>query len=181
MPDSSADRRNCTAERRKRKCRRRTMRRCQPCERFGVKEYVVTRESLSCVECDRTNRRCDLAPPGKEFEKEQDIIESLDEEVAAARRQAHEAHLRIIRLTKVRRFHLAKLRDMGDTEARNILEIEEDERREEGIQVSSPSQPILSDFALDPSELLNGFSDQQIADLFANPASSGTPAASSSN
>ena len=65
---NSTIRRYRAADRRKRKCRRVTIRTCYSCARLGSK-CVVTLGSARCIVCDGNNRSCDLAPPGKEYEK----------------------------------------------------------------------------------------------------------------
>lgn len=124
-PANSTLRRQRAAERKKRKFRRITMRTCAPCARLGS-ECVVPKGDDCCTECSKTNRACDLAPPGKEYEKTQDVIEKLDEEELALQQK-------LARIRKQRRFHLKKLRDMGDREAQNILELEADERSGEAL------------------------------------------------
>ena len=59
------------ADRRKRKLRRVVMRMCGACLVVYVKpeDYVKTKGSVRCTKCDKTNRRCDLAPPSREYEK----------------------------------------------------------------------------------------------------------------
>ena len=84
MPSAanSTIRRHRAAERKKRKLRRIAMRTCELCIRHGD-EYIVPKGQPWCTACDKTNRQCDLAPPGKEYEKTQDVIEKLDEEELA--------------------------------------------------------------------------------------------------
>ena len=139
MPSAanSTIRRHRAAERKKRKLRRIAMRTCESCIRHGG-ECIVPKGQPRCTACDKTNRQCDLAPPGKEYEKTQDVIEKLDEEELALQQK-------LARIRKQRRFHLKKLGDMGDREAQNILELEADERSE----VPAPDLPILSDFPVD--------------------------------
>ena len=124
--DSSTLRRIRAADRRKRKLRRVVMRTCGACLAAHVKpeDCVKTKGSVRCTECDKTNRRCDLAPPGREYEKAQDVVEKLDEDI-------WEVRTKLARLERQRKFHLRKLKEMGDTEAQNILELEADECSEE--------------------------------------------------
>ena len=121
--NNSTIRRGLAADARKRNSRIVVMRRCEACTRFGA-ECVVTPHSLRCTECDKFNRKCDLAPPGKEYEKIQDVVEKLDDELLDLQRKA-------ARLRRTRKMHLRKLKEMGDLEAKNILELEEDERRQD--------------------------------------------------
>ena len=81
--DSSTLRRIRAADRRKRKLRRVVMRTCGVCLAAHVKpeDCVKTKGSVWCTECDKTNRCCDLAPPGREYEKAQDVVEKLDEDI----------------------------------------------------------------------------------------------------
>ena len=59
------------------------MRTCGVCLVVYVKpeDCVKTKGSVRCTECDKTNRYCDLAPPGREYEKAQDVVEKLDEDI----------------------------------------------------------------------------------------------------
>ena len=88
-----------------------------------VIKCVVTKESDRCVRCNEKNQKCDLAPPGKEYEKAQGRVDSLTDEILLA-------EAKVARLRKQRRQELRKLKEMGDQESRNILELEEDERIE---------------------------------------------------
>ena len=65
---NSTIRRHRAADRRRRKCRRVTMRACYSCARLGSK-YVITPGSACCTTYNENNRSCDLAPPGKEYKK----------------------------------------------------------------------------------------------------------------
>ena len=65
---NSTIRRYRAADRRRRKCRRVTMRSCYSCARLGSK-YVITLGSARYTTCDGNNRSCELAPPSKEYEK----------------------------------------------------------------------------------------------------------------
>ena len=65
---NSTIRRHRAADRRKRKCRRVTMRACYSYARLGSK-CVITPGNARYTTYDRNNRSCDLAPPGKEYKK----------------------------------------------------------------------------------------------------------------
>ena len=65
---NSTIRRYRAADRRRRKCRRITMRVCYSYARLGS-ECVVTLGSARCTAYDGNNRSYDLAPPGKEYKK----------------------------------------------------------------------------------------------------------------
>ena len=134
---TSTTRRHKAADRRKRKSRRIIMRSCENCKSRGC-ECVVPTGDPRCTECAKYGRKCDLAPPGKEYERTQDVVEELDEQILAI-------HSRLARLKKQRKFHLKKLKDMGDREAQNILEIEEDEKRVEDVSTSAFSLEELPD------------------------------------
>ena len=69
--DSSTLRRIRAADRRKRKLRRIVIRTCGACLATHIKpkDCVKTKESVWCTKCDKTNRRYDLAPPNREYEK----------------------------------------------------------------------------------------------------------------
>ena len=56
------------ANRRRRKCRRVTMRACYSCARLGSK-YIITLGSARYTTYDRNNRSYNLVPPSKEYEK----------------------------------------------------------------------------------------------------------------
>ena len=59
------------ANRRKRKLRRVIIRTCGACLAVYIKpkDYIKTKGSVQCTECDKINRRCDLAPSSREYEK----------------------------------------------------------------------------------------------------------------
>ena len=59
------------------------MRMCGVCLAAYIKpeDYVKTKGSVQCTKCDKINRRCNLAPPGREYEKAQDIVEKLNEDI----------------------------------------------------------------------------------------------------
>ena len=141
---NSTIRRHRAADRRRRKCRRVTMRACHSCARLGS-ECVVTPGSARCTACDGNNRSYNLAPPGKEYKKAQDVVEKLNEDILELYKKDLELKVKIARLEKQRKFHLRKLKDIGDREARNILELEADERS----KVPAPDLPIFSDFPVD--------------------------------
>ena len=69
--DSSTLRRIRAANRRKRKLRRVVIKTCGAylAAYIKPKDYVKTKGSIRYTKCDKTNRRCDLAPPGREYEK----------------------------------------------------------------------------------------------------------------
>ena len=46
-------------------------------------EYIMPKDQLRCTACNKINRQCNLTPPGKEYEKTQDIIEKLNKEELA--------------------------------------------------------------------------------------------------
>ena len=73
------------------------------------------------------------------------MVEKLDEDILELHKKDLELKVKIARLEKQRKFHLRKLKDMGDREAQNILELEADKRSE----VPAPDLPILSDFPVD--------------------------------
>jgi len=139
---SSTLRRRNTLAKRERLSRRINMRSCANCVSYGVK-CLITPESSRCIECDRSNRKCDLAPPGKEIDRAIDVVEELDNEILKTEAKA-------IRLRKQRKFWLQKLKSMGDVEAQNILELEVDEREEQRTEVRKSPAASSSDFAMPP-------------------------------
>ena len=110
--DSSTLRRIRAADRRKRKLRRVIIRTCGACLTAYIKpkDCVKTKGSVWYTKCDKMNRRCDLAPPGREYEKAQDVVEKLNEDI-------WEVRVKLARLERQRKFHLRKLKEMGDIEA----------------------------------------------------------------
>ena len=84
MPSAANNtiRRYHTAERKKRKLRRIAMRTYESCIHHG-NECIMPKGQPRYTACDKTNRQYDLAPPGKEYKKTQDVIEKLDKEELA--------------------------------------------------------------------------------------------------
>ena len=121
-PNNSATRRQQLADKRVIRSRRIKIRICQSCISRGL-TYIVTPESQRCSECEKNNRSCELTSPIKELDKHSSVVDKLDEELL-------ELEMKKARLRKQRRFHLKKLRELGDREAQNILELEEDEATE---------------------------------------------------
>ncbi|KAL8738694.1 MAG: hypothetical protein Q9190_007965, partial [Brigantiaea leucoxantha] len=81
---------------------------------------------------------CDLAPPGKEYERAQNVVEEIDDRILVI-------YSKLARIKKSRKFYLTKLKDMGDCEAQNILEIEKDEKQVEDASTSAFSLEELPD------------------------------------
>ena len=73
------------------------------------------------------------------------MVEKLNEDILELYKKDLELKVKIACLEKQRKFYLRKLKDIGDREAQNILELEADERSE----VLAPDLPILSDFLVD--------------------------------
>jgi len=116
------------------------MRSCRACVAFGV-PCRVNREYLKCEECYRKNRKCDLAPNYQGMDEAIQKAEKLDDEIT-------ELRLRIARKTKQRKHWLRRLKDMGDAESKNILEIEEGEGEVECIEGAPEAR---FDAIIDPS------------------------------
>ena len=55
------------------------------------------------------------------------MVEKLDEDILELYKKDLELKVKIACLEKQRKFHLRKLKDMGNHEAQNILELEADE------------------------------------------------------
>ena len=136
MP-SSITRRHKAAERRKRRFRRIVMRTCESCT-IRRCECIVSTGDPRCTECAKYNRKCDLAPPGKEYERAQNVVEEIDDRILVI-------YSKLARIKKSRKFYLTKLKDMGDCEAQNILEIEKDEKQVEDAPTSAFSLEELPD------------------------------------
>ena len=119
---SSKTRRVITAKRKELRNRRIIMRTCQNCTQRGS-SCIVTKDSLRCTECDKFNRKCNLAPPDKELDKVYNILDDLNEQINAVR-------MKELRLKKQRRHWLRRTRELGDLEAKNILELEADKAKE---------------------------------------------------
>jgi len=117
-----------------------TMRPCRACVSFGV-PCRVNREYLKCEECYRKNRKCDLAPDYQGMDEAIQNAEKLDDEIT-------ELRLRIARKTKQRKHWLRRLKDMGDAESKNILEIEEGEGE---VECTEEASEALLDTTIDPS------------------------------
>ena len=81
--DSSTLRHIRATDHRKRKLRRVVIRTCGACLAVYIKpkDYVKTKGSVRCIECDKTNRRCNLALPGREYEKAQDVVKKLNKDI----------------------------------------------------------------------------------------------------
>ncbi len=117
-----------------------SMRPCRTCVAFGV-PCQVNREYLKCEECYRKNRKCDLAPDYQGMDEAIQNAKKLDDEITKLR-------LRIARKTKQRKHWLRRLKDMGDAESKNILEIEEGEGE---VECSEEVPEALFDTTFDPS------------------------------
>ena len=140
---NSTIRRHRAADRRRRKCRRVTMRACYSCARLGSK-CVVTLGSACYTAYNRNNRSYDLAPPGKEYKKAQDVVEKLNKDILELYKKDLELKVKITYLKKQRKFHLRKLKDISDYKAQNILKLEADEY----FKVFILNLPILSNFLI---------------------------------
>ena len=70
------------------------------------------------------------------------MVEKLNEDILELYKKDLELKVKITCLEKQRKFHLRKLKDMGDREAQNILKLEVDECS----KVPALDLPILSDF-----------------------------------
>ena len=116
-----------------------TMRPYKNCRGRGT-TCKVTRQQPKCEEYFRHNRKCELAGDYEGIDKAIREAEKLDNEILQSR-------MKTARLEKQRRFQLKRLKELGDKESANILEIEEQEQ-EEGIQAEDP---ILNDFSFDVS------------------------------
>ena len=99
------------------------MRPCSSCLSFSV-SCRVNRQYLKCEECYRKNRKCELAPDYKGMDEAIAKAEKLDKEIIDLIRKT-------ARRRTERKYWLRRLRDLGDTESRNILEIEAEESSED--------------------------------------------------
>jgi hypothetical protein len=93
------------------------------------------------VECYRTHRRYELASPMVE-------VERLGAKVDTLREQRLEAERKAIRLRKQERALIKKMRELGNREDQNILDLEIEEEMEEAAKRALSSSS-------DPSELPN--------------------------
>src|SRR5450755_435002 len=109
------------------------MRPCQHClSRFLL--CVVSKHSDHCEECVRHYRQCDLAPPNYSE------LEKLSQQERKLYREAQEAKAKAIRLSKQRRALIKRMKEIGQREDQNILELEIDELMESEFPVDLPSQ-----------------------------------------
>ena len=116
------------------------MRACNSCSSRGV-PCRIGKEHLECEQCFRHNRKCDLSLDYKEMDKASRNVEKLGDEILDMR-------IKLARVEKQRRYWLKRLKDLGDQESANILEIEADEVPEEPS--SSLDMPVaLPDFTND--------------------------------
>src|SRR5450755_4150092 len=81
---------------------------------------VVAPESEHCKECFRVYRHCDLAPLSDA------TLERLHKQERDLAEQALEAQTKVNRLRRQRRLILKKLKDLGNQEERNLLELKMD-------------------------------------------------------
>ena len=97
--------------------------------------------SEHCEQCIRKHRHCELAPPADgEFERLAAQERRLAEEALAS-------EAKTIRLRKQRRLIQKKLRDLGDKEMQNILDLETEEAST-GVVPLEPffDSPVLNSF-----------------------------------
>ena len=73
------------------------------------------------------------------------MVEKLNEDILELYKKDLELKVKIAYLKKQRKFHLRKLKDIGDYKTQNILELEADECS----KVPTPDLPILSNFPID--------------------------------
>ena len=130
------------------------MRPCSSCLSFGV-SCRVNRQYLKYEECYRKNRKCKLAPDYKGIDEAIAKAEKLDEEIIDLMRKT-------ARKRTKRKYWLRRLRDLGDTESRNILEIEAEESLEDQLEapVTGPTSSVA--ISEDPALLAispNAFDD----------------------
>jgi hypothetical protein len=135
------------------------MRACSGCVSRCV-VCVVSPEVDACVECFKFNRRCSLAPNDSEIQKQFVAKEKLDNEIK-------ETEAKAARLRKQRRLVLKRLRDLGDRESQNILELEADELRA-ALQDLQEDTPLEETTGLSPGAFsdLGPFLAQERLDLF---------------
>ena len=153
---NSTDRRRSAAEKRSR-LRPLAMRTCQACVNDPSKpRCVITQESLSCTECDKYRRQCDLSPNYLKWDKALRQEERIEEEIL-------ELQMKLARKRKEQKHWLRVRRELGDREAQNILELEEDERLESERESGRAENPSATPPTLD--------------DIFGAPLSPGTIAA----
>jgi hypothetical protein len=119
------------------------MRACSYCSR-KKKFYIISSESESYSEYYRFKRRCSLAPNNSELDKQLKIKEKLDKKIVEAMRVAIKAEAKTIRLRKQRRLAIKRLRKLGDREALNIKELENNEILVVSVIISSKKNPSAS-------------------------------------
>ncbi|KAI4200177.1 MAG: hypothetical protein LQ350_004138, partial [Teloschistes chrysophthalmus] len=121
-----------------------TMRPCSACASRGL-SCRVNRQHLECECCYINGQKCDLAPDYAGMDKAIKEAEKLDEEIL-------EIRLKLARKERQRRYWLNRLKELGDQESKNILEIEAEEILEEQPEIpvtgSTSSEEIFADPAL---------------------------------
>ena len=99
------------------------MRPCSSCLSFGV-SCRINRQYLKCEECYRKNRKYKLAPDYKGIDEAITKAKKLDKEIIDLIRKT-------ARKRTKRKYWLRRLRNLGDTQSRNILEIKAEEPLED--------------------------------------------------
>jgi hypothetical protein len=120
----------------------------RPCSYCVSRDYlcVMSAASEHCEQCIRKHRHCELAPPADgEFERLAAQERHLTEEALAAEAKA-------MRLRKQRRLVRKKLRDLGDKEMQNILDLE----MEEALAEMPPLEPLPGPPLPSPSQVSQG-------------------------
>jgi len=124
---------------------------------------VVSKGQEKCLRCFHRGRRCDLAGNWDVWDKLREKDEVLSDKIADV---SAEMTARIARLRRERKEIRRKMKEIGDTEALNIEQLEDDERQQAEIDtlLNSPLSPLaagvpsLDDFLFQTSEVTAGSS-----------------------
>ena len=100
------------------------MRPCQFCLSRSLL-CVIAKHSEHCEQCVRHHRLCELAPPSSSE------LERLSKQERKLFREASEAKAKAIRLSQQRRLLIKRMKEIGQREDQNILELEIDEMMED--------------------------------------------------
>jgi hypothetical protein len=92
---------------------------------------LVTPELEHCIECYRSYRRCELASPIAE-------VDRLSEKEEKLRSERLALEVKVLRLRKQERMLRKKMRELGDREEQNILDLEMDEALAEALDPELP-------------------------------------------
>jgi hypothetical protein len=141
------------------------MRPCSFCTSRGAL-CVMSDDSEHCEQCVRSNRCCELAPPYVEMERLQRQQKDFFAKATQAKTEAAAALARANRYSKQRRLALRRLKELGQREDQNILELEIDEMITEGLPDPLDGfEGVVSSGALNsPSPRSSSFLDPALLD-----------------